>query len=176
MNEAPLFLRSALLRFQTQKQLAERALVQLSGVDLHRALHAETNCCAVVMQHMAGNMRSRWTDFLNSDGEKEWRDRDGEFIDRELGRDALIEEWEDGWRCLFATISGMEASDLVQTVKIRGEELSIYDAVHRQLDHYGYHVGQIVLIARVLVGDGDWETLSIRQGESQDFNVRNWQR
>jgi len=119
-------------------------------------------------------MLSRWTDFLTADGEKECRDRDSEFIDDFDSRAEILQRWEEGWACLFNSLEWLSPSDLSSEVKIRGESLTIYDAVHRQLDHYGYHIGQVVMIARTRIGDGDWETLSIARGDSKRFNGTHW--
>ena len=168
-------LRSAITRFKEQKTLADRAVGQLSFEKIKQSLDPETNSVAVIMKHMAGNMRSRWTDFLTSDGEKPWRARDGEFIDEFATRDELSAFWETGWECLFATLSNLTADDLAKTVHIRGEPLSAIDAILRQIDHYGYHVGQIVMIARILAKD-HWKTLTIPRGQSEEFNRRSWKK
>ena len=124
------------------------------------------------MKHMAGNMRSRWTDFLTSDGEKPWRARDSEFIDEFATRVELSAFWDAGWECLFATLSTLTADDLAKTVHIRGEPFSVIDAIMRQIDHYGYHVGQIVMIARILAKD-QWKTLTIPRALSRT-SARGW--
>jgi len=164
------FLQHAANRFRGQKRLAERAVRQLDDAALRRALHPETNSIAVIMKHMAGNMLSRWTDFLTSDGEKAWRERDREFIDDAPSREAIFDHWEKGWARLFSTLESLTVRDLEKTITIRGEEHTVVEAILRQLDHYGYHVGQIVLLARLHVGDGPWETLSIPRGGSEAFN------
>jgi len=168
-------LRSARARFGAQRDLAERAFNQLSPEKLRVSLSAETNSIAVIMKHMAGNMLSRWTDFLTTDGEKDWRDRDAEFIDDFETHDALLAFWQRGWCCLFAALDALSPGDLGRSITIRGELHTVVDAIHRQLDHYGYHVGQIVLIARVLAGD-DWKVLTVPRGGSKAYNVRVWKR
>ena len=130
---------------------------------------------AVIMQHLAGNMRSRWTDFLTSDGEKSWRDRDGEFVDDNASREDLQRLWEQGWRSLFDALAGLSDSDLGKEVLIRGKPHTVIGAINRQIAHYGYHIGQIVLIARILAQD-NWQTLSIPRGESEAYNRRTWQK
>ncbi len=173
-NVGAAFLTSALARFRAQKKLAERAIEQLSDEQLHQAIESRTNSVAVIMQHMAGNMRSRWTDLLTSDGEKPWRHRDREFVDHVGSRKELMSMWERGWSCVVLALEGLEPDDLTRTVPIRGWLHTVIDAALRQLDHYGYHVGQIILLARVLAKD-NWTTLTIPPGESEDFNRRMWQ-
>jgi hypothetical protein len=168
------FLESAMAKYRAQKDFAERAIVQLSDEQLHQPLDENTNSVAVIMKHLAGNMRSRWTDFLTTDGEKEWRDRDSEFVDDFPLRDDLMAFWQRGWDCLFATLSALKEDDLTKIVTIRGEPHNVIEAIHRGLDHCGYHLGQIVLIARVLAKD-NWTTLTIPRGGSQEYNRRVWQ-
>ncbi len=168
-------LAAAIATFQSQKQLAERAITQLSDDLLHESLHRETNSIAVIMKHLAGNMISRWTDFLTTDGEKPNRNRDDEFVDDFSSRDDLDEYWQRGWTCLFETLDGLAGDDLLRTVEIRGEPLTVLLAIDRQLSHYGYHVGQIVMIARILAGE-NWATLTIPRGQSEEYNRRAWKK
>jgi Protein of unknown function (DUF1572) len=155
------FLRSARARFESLKKLGEQALSRLDDADMGKTLDPESNSVAVLVQHIAGNMRSRWTDFLTTDGEKPDRNRDGEF---EAGPDAtkaqLVERWEAGWRFLYAALDALRPEDLTRTVAIRGEALSAVDAINRQLVHYGQHVGQIVLLAKHLKWQ-TWKSLTI---------------
>lgn len=164
------FLADALREFRRLKSLADRAIAQVPHEHLFAQLDPQTNSIGHVVKHLAGNLRSRWTDFLTSDGEKPDRDRDAEF---ETGPDdtraALLASWERGWACLFAAAEPLTAADLSRTVTIRGEPLSVLQAIARQLTHYGYHVGQIVLLARHFAGSS-WKTLSIERGESRSFN------
>jgi hypothetical protein len=171
MNGATDVLQSALATFRSQKALAERAIEQLSDEQLRRPLDENTNSIAVIMKHVAGNMLSRWTDFLSTDGEKPWRDRDREFIDDFASRAEIEAYWQRGWKCLLSTLESLAAEDLNRTVTIRGEPHSVALAIDRQLSHYGYHVGQIVLIARILAKD-QWTALTIPRGGSDDFNRR----
>lgn len=164
---------SARSRFAAQKAMAERAFGQLDDQQLRTALSPETNSVAVILKHLAGNMISRWTDFLTSDGEKPGRDRDREFVDDSAGRAELLAYWEKGWACLFAAIDSLSPDDLSRTVTIRGEPHTVTDAILRQLDHYGYHVGQIVLISRILAGE-KWQVLTIPRGGSEEYNRRTW--
>ena len=172
-NNASTFAQAAKIAFLYNKDLAERAVAQLSDEQLRMPLHPETNSIAVIMKHVAGNFASRWTDFLTSDGEKSWRDRDDEFVDRFASRAELMDYWENGWGRLVKALDALQPGDLDATVTIRGERLSVPLAISRSLSHCGYHVGQIVLISRILVGDG-WKTLTIPRGESQQHNQKNW--
>lgn len=167
-------LRGALLStFESHKQLAERAMAQVSDEDLHKPLDPETNAIAVIAKHIAGNLKSRWTDFLTSDGEKPWRDRDDEFIDTFADRADLMQHWESGWQPLFTTLNSLTADDFTRTVTIRGEPHTVPLAFTRSLAHTAYHIGQIVQVARILTGD-DWQTLTIARGQSQQFNQQQW--
>ena len=175
MSPGVAFLDSAVAMFRSQKKLAERAIGQLTDEQLHQPLDENTNNVAVIMKHMAGNMCSRWTDFLAADGEKPWRHRDNEFVDDIASRDELMTLWERGWGRLFATMESLTVHDLTRSVTIRGEPHSVIQAVHRELGHYGYHVGQIVLVARVLRKD-KWQTLTVPPGGSEEYNRRVWKR
>lgn len=166
---ARVFLESTIRTFRGQKDLVERAIAQLGDQQLHEALDANTNCIAVIMKHMAGNLLSRWTDFLTTDGEKPWRHRDNEFVDDFASRQELVDYWQRGWDCLFAALESLTPEDLTKTVFIRGEPHSVYLAIQRALGHDGYHTGQIILIARVLAKDR-WEVLTIPRGKSEEFN------
>jgi Protein of unknown function (DUF1572) len=163
------FIKSWTKVFRSQKQLAQRAIDQLSDAQLFEAALPDANSVAVIMRHMAGNMRSRWTDFLNADGEKPDRNRESEFAITPEPRESLMANWEDGWSCVFAAIHALTPEDVERTVLIRNEPHSVPDAVNRQVSHYGYHVGQIMLIARSIVGD-DWQWLTIAPGKSDAFN------
>ncbi len=164
-------LQEAIATFRSQKNLADRAIAQLSDRQLREPLDRNTNSVAVIMKHMAGNMISRWTDFLTTDGEKPWRDRDSEFADSFASRAEVQDFWERGWRRLFDTLSSLTGENLSDTVRIRGKAYTAIQAIDRQLSHYGYHVGQIVLTARILAKD-NWRTLTIPRGGSAEFNRR----
>ena len=174
-SNSDLVVASAVGTFRGQKKLAERAIGQLGHAQLHEALHPETNSIAVIMKHMAGNMRSRWTEFLTTDGEKPWRHRDNEFVDDIASREELRQIWERGWECVFAAMDKLSDDDLGKEVKIRGEAHTVIRAIQRQIDHNAYHTGQIVLIARILAGD-EWTNLSVPRGESEEYNRRVWQK
>lgn len=164
-------LASARALFRRQKDLAEQAMAQLTDDEVRRPLVPGTNSIAVIVKHMGGNMRSRWTDFLTSDGEKPDRNREREFVDDFASRAEMQAYWESGWQALFAALEPLTDTDLARTVTIRGEPHSVIHAIHRQLDHYAYHVGQIVLVARILAGDR-WRHLSIPPGGSEAYNRR----
>ena len=165
------YLEDSLEIFRYYKKLAERAMAQVSDEQLFATLDAEANSIAIVVKHMAGNMRSRWTDFLSSDGEKATRDRDSEFVNPAPTRAALMAEWEDGWACVFSALEPLTDDDLDRTVTIRGEAHSVMQAINRQVAHYPHHMGQIVLLAKHFVGS-HWQSLSVPRNQSADFNRR----
>lgn len=165
------YIRDSLAVFRYYKKLAERAMAQVADDQLFAALDDEANSIAIIVKHMIGNMRSRWTDFLTTDGEKPNRNRDGEFVDPPATRAALMAEWENGWSILFAAIEPLTDADLGRTVPIRGEAHSVTQAINRQLAHYPYHVGQIVLLAKHF-GCDHWESLSVPRNKSTEFNQR----
>jgi hypothetical protein len=173
MDLAAEFLACIINAFEANKRLADRAVEQVPDEKLHMALDANTNSIAVIMKHVAGNLMSRWTDFLTTDGEKPWRNRDGEFIDTFTSRAELLEYWERGWACLLGTLRGLKREELEKTVLIRGEPHSVPLALERSLGHTCYHIGQIVQVARILAGE-KWNTLTIPRGGSEQFNQANW--
>ena len=162
-----------LASFRANKGWADKAVGQLPDDKLHVALDPNTNCIAVIMKHVAGNLLSRWTDFLTTDGEKPWRNRDDEFVDSFATRDELTAYWNSAWQRLFDTLQGLSPADLSKTVTIRGEPHTVPLAIQRSLAHCGYHVGQIMLIARILAGD-NWTTITIPRGASAKFNQHVW--
>jgi hypothetical protein len=164
-------LQAVLDEFQKIKKLADKSIAQLADEQLHATIDADANSVAILMRHMAGNMRSRWVNFLTSDGEKPDRMRDGEFEDRGQTRGELLAEWEHGWQCLFDALTPLTDSDLQRTVVIRGEPHSVYKAISRQVAHYSGHAYQILLLAKHLCGS-NWKTLSIPRGQSEEFNRR----
>lgn len=167
------FLESVVFRFRATKQLAEKTFDQLRDPDLFWSPDPESNSIAIIAKHIHGNMMSRWTDFLTTDGEKPWRDRDGEFVVEpgSMNRSELSGVWEEGWACLFAALAGLQPDDLTRNITIRGGELSVADAILRQLSHYGYHVGQIVFLAKQIQG-ADWQTLSVARGQSKAYKPK----
>jgi len=156
-------------RLLTYKELGDKTFAQLEEKDFSYRFNAESNSIAIIIQHMSGNMLSRWTNFLTEDGEKSWRDRDTEFDPQSLSRSQLIELWEKGWNCLMDTLRSLEEDDLLKTIHIRHEPLIAIDAINRQLAHYPHHVGQIVYIGK-LIKNGSWTSLSIPKGASEHFN------
>ena len=157
--------------FRFYKQLGERAMAQVTDEQLVAVLDGEMNSIAVIVKHMAGNMRSRWTDFLTSDGEKPDRNRDSEFVEAPATREALLALWEEGWQCLFGALEPLSEEDLQRTVTIRGEAHSVMQAINRQVAHYSDHVGQIVLLAKHFKRD-EWQSLSVPRRQSGEFNRR----
>lgn len=166
-----LYLQDSRRQFRALKKQADRALAQVSDADWFTVIDAESNSLAVIMKHIAGNLRSRWTDIFTTDGEKPDRNRDSEFV-IEAGetKEVIQQKWEDGWATLFATLDSLTADDLGRTILIRNEPHSVIEAINRQLTHYAGHVGQIVFLARHLAPD-HWQSLSIPRGQSALFNV-----
>lgn len=164
-------LEDSLTLFRYYKNLAERAMAQVTDEQLQAVLDGEMNSIAVIVKHMAGNMRSRWIDFLTSDGEKPNRDRDSEFVDPPLTREALLSMWEQGWQSLFGALEPLSEEDMSRTVTIRGEPHSVMQAINRQIAHYSYHCGQIVMLAKHFKHD-EWKSLSVPRKQSAEFNRR----
>jgi hypothetical protein len=165
------YLTDALQTFRDQKRLAERAFTQISDKDFFATLDPESNSIAVNMKHMAGNMLSRWTDFLTTDGEKPNRERDMEFVILpDTGRADLLAFWEKGWHSVFAALEPLGPDDLMHTVLIRGQEHTVLQAINRQIAHYSYHVGQIVYLAKHFKSS-EWQTLSVPRNKSAEFNA-----
>jgi hypothetical protein len=165
------YLEDSLSLFRYYKKLAERAMEQVTDEQLVSVLDAEMNSIAVIVKHMAGNMRSRWTDFLTNDGEKPDRNRDSEFVEPPSTREALTKTWESGWSCMFTALEPLRATDLDRTVTIRGETHSVMQALNRQLAHYAYHVGQIVFLAKHSQ-HARWKSLSVPRSKSARFNAQ----
>lgn len=155
--------------FRQYKDLGEKAMAQVDEEQLNWKPGENSNSISIIVKHLAGNMRSRWTDFLISDGEKEWRKRDTEFEDIIISKAGLLKTWEEGWQCLFEAIDALNGNDLEKTVFIRNEPLPVPGAINRQLAHYSYHIGQIVYIAK-MIRSGHWKSLSIPKGKSEEFN------
>jgi hypothetical protein len=166
------YLDEALRSLRGHKRLAEGAMAQVTDEEFFRQLDPEANSIAILVKHMAGNMRSRFTDFLTTDGEKPDRNRDQEFLlDAGSTRAEVMRWWEEGWARVFAAIQPLRSEDLVRTVTLRSDPHSVLMAIHRQVAHYAYHVGQIVLLAKHMRG-AEWKSLSIPRGKSQEFNTR----
>jgi hypothetical protein len=172
MNEtlAAHFLEDALAVFRKYKKMGEDAIAQLSDEEFFALIDAEANSVAIIVKHLAGNMRSRWSDFLTADGEKPDRNREAEFrIDAQTTREEVLRWWEEGWGYVFAAVEPLKGADLARTVLIRSEPHTVLKAINRQLTHYAYHVGQIVLLAKHFKSE-NWKSLSIARGQSETFN------
>jgi len=165
------YVEDSIALFRQYKKLAEAAMAQVADEQLYQAIDEENNSIAIIVKHMAGNMRSRWTDFLTSDGEKPDRDRDSEFVLPAPTRAALMESWEKGWACLFAALEPLSDADLTRTITIRGEAHSVMQAINRQVGHYSYHVGQIVMLAKHYQHQ-NWKPLTVPKNKSTEFNRR----
>jgi hypothetical protein len=165
------YLDNALRTFRAYKKLAEGALAQVSDEDFFATLDPESNSIAVNMKHMAGNMLSRWTDFLTTDGEKPERDRDMEFeMLSETTRGDMLDYWEQGWKCVFTAVEPLQPDDLMRTITIRGQDHTVLQAINRQIAHYAYHVGQIVYLAKHFKSS-EWQSLSVPRNKSAEFNA-----
>lgn len=162
------YLRIVIERFNSVKTLGDKTLNQLTEEEIHWNYNNESNSVAVIVKHLSGNMVSRWSDFLTSDGEKDYRNRDGEFMDDITNKAELITVWEKGWTVLIDTLTDLTEQDLLKSINIRGERHLVLEAIERQMAHYAYHVGQIVYIGKQLK-DKDWKTLSIPKGKSEDY-------
>ena len=169
MSTGKEFLQTAVRRLKYYKDLGDKTFEQLNEWDFHYQPNDEPNSIAVIIQHMAGNMLSRWTNFLTEDGEKEWRKRDEEFEIHTYTKQQLLELWEKGWTCFFDALESLKKKDLKKTVHIRKEPLTVIDAINRQLAHYPYHVGQIIFLAKI-IRNKNWKNLSIPRGDSQQYN------
>jgi len=165
------YVADSLTLFRYYKGLVERAIAQLPDEQMLAVLDGEANSIAVIVKHLTGNMRSRFTDFLTSDGEKPGRDRDAEFENPPALRAELMALWEEGWQCVFAAIEPITEEDLQRSITIRGEAHSVMQAINRQVAHYAYHCGQIVLLAKHFKG-GEWQTVSIPRRKSAEYNRR----
>lgn len=167
----PATIRNTISVFEYYKILGEKAMEQVHDEKLGWSPDDKSNSISVIVKHLHGNMLSRWTDFLTTDGEKSWRNRDAEFEESILTRSELMLLWNEGWNSLFATLLSLNVSDLEKTVYIRSMGTTVEDAILRQLAHYAYHVGQIVYLSR-LANNGDWRSLSIPRGESSIYNQK----
>lgn len=169
------FLESAKKQFLYYKTLGEKAIGQLEDEQLFISMNEDTNSIAQIVKHLSGNMLSRWTDFLTSDGEKDWRNRDDEFVDTYKSKAELLENWNKGWDCLFNAINPLKPEQLSDIIYIRNEGHSVVEAINRQLAHYPYHIGQIVFYAKLLKKT-EWESLSIPKNKSGDYNSEKFSR
>ncbi len=160
MDTAAAYLESVTKRFQSFREMGEKAIAQLTDDQLLLQPERNSNSIAVILSHISGNLISRFTDFLGSDGEKPWRDRDAEFEEIPRSRNFLMDQWKKGWDLLFSALGSLEGADLTGKIRIRGESLTVVDALTRQLSHHASHVGQIIYVAKMIRGDA-WTTLSI---------------
>ncbi|MDQ3109741.1 MAG: DUF1572 domain-containing protein [Bacteroidota bacterium] len=170
MNPSEHLLETVRFEFQRNKQLAEKAMAQLNDDEFQKQSTPDSNSVQIIVQHLAGNIISRWTDFLTTDGEKKWRNRDSEFESQHLSREELMQHWEKAWNILFDTINNLAAENLLQTIHIRKEPMTVTQAMLRQISHYSYHVGQIVQLAKEWKGE-EWKTLSIPKNKSAEHGL-----
>ncbi|TDL30815.1 DUF1572 domain-containing protein [Jeotgalibacillus sp. S-D1] len=168
MNIGKEYLKIAIERFRSVKSLGDKTINQVSEKDIYWTYNDGSNSLSVIVKHMSGNMVSRWTDFLTSDGEKGYRNRDIEFSGDIPSKSELINVWENGWKTLFDALTDLSEDDLLKTIFIRGESHLVLEAIERQMAHYAYHVGQIVFIGKQLKND-QWESLSIPKGKSKEY-------
>jgi len=171
MNMLSVYLPGVILNFRTYKALADKTISQLEDAEINIAQDEHSNSMALLVKHMHGNMISRWTDFLTTDGEKPDRHRDSEFEGELKDKAALIKLWEAGWDCMFHTLESLKEEDLRKTIYIRGEAHTVMEAINRQMMHYAYHVGQMVYLGKLIRG-GTWHSLSIPKGKSEEFNKK----
>lgn len=164
------YLQSAKTQFEYYKTLGDKTFAQLSEEQLFWQYNPESNSIAMIVSHLNGNMRSRWTDFLTSDGEKEWRNRDEEFEPYIGTKEDLLNKWNQGWACLFDGINALTTADLSKEVFIRNQSHTVTEAINRQLAHYPYHIGQIVFLGKMCTNQ-NWQSLSITKGDSENYNA-----
>ena len=155
--------------FRYYKSLGERAIAQLDDEQIKWHQNESSNSISIIVKHLSGNMLSRWTDFLTTDGEKSWRQRDDEFVNSIENKQELLLAWNKGWDCLFNAIDPLTENDLQKIVYIRDEGHTVMEAINRQLAHYAYHIGQIIFVAKILKGE-EWQSLSIPKGKSSEYN------
>ena len=165
------YLKSVLRQFEFYKSLGDKTLEQLPSDKIHWQYNVESNSIATIVKHLNGNMLSRWTNFLTTDGEKEWRDRDGEFENTSMTKEEVMKCWEQGWRCCLDTIKSLKEEDLEKIVYIRNQGHTVLEAINRQLAHYPYHIGQMVFIGKMILNES-WQNLSIPRGNSKNYNAQ----
>lgn len=168
MNE---YLTSVIKQFEYYRLLGEKTFEQISDESLFWQYNSDSNSIAIIVKHLSGNMLSRWTDFLTTDGEKSWRSRDEEFEEGINTRAEMMDLWNKGWKCFLDALNSLTDDDLDKTIYIRNQGHTVLEAINRQLAHYPYHIGQIVFIGKMLAGEGKWKSLSIPKGKSGDFNA-----
>ena len=163
------YLKTVIKRLKYYKDLSEKTFDQLADSDFHYKPSSESNSIAIIVQHISGNMLSRFTNFLTEDGEKEWRQRDDEFEIHNYSKDQILDIWNKGWNCCLNALNSLDENDLTKTIYIRKEALTVVDAINRQLAHYPYHIGQILQIGKMIKNE-NWKNLSIPKGHSQQYN------
>lgn len=163
------YLESSIKQFEYYKSLGDKTFDQLTFDELKNEFAEDSNSITIIVKHIVGNMLSRWTNFLTEDGEKEWRQRDGEFIDSFQSKEELLNAWNKGWDCLFSAIKPLNTEDLERVIYIRNQGHTVVEAINRQMMHYAYHIGQIVFLGKLTKG-GNWQSLSIAKGKSKDYN------
>lgn len=172
MDSEKIYLENVFYEFKTMKETGERAMNQIKDEDFFYQPNRDTNSIAIIIRHLSGNMLSRWTDFLTTDGEKEWRKRDEEFEEVfYTDKDDLMDRWDKGWTCVFDAVGSLTPEDLTKTIYIRTEPHTVIGAINRQLTHYSFHIGQIVYMAKYLARE-NWNSLSIPKGKSKEFNEK----
>jgi len=163
------YLSSIIKQFEYYKSLGDKTFIQLTDEQIHWQYNNESNCVAIIVKHIVGNMLSRWTNFLTEDGEKTWRERDEEFKDTYTSKIQMLKAWEQGWECLFNAVKPLEEIQLEQIIYIRNQGHTVTEAINRQLAHYSYHIGQIVFLGK-MISDENWKSLSIPKGASTKYN------
>jgi hypothetical protein len=171
MSIETIFLESVIKRFKEYKAMGEKTFDRLNDKEMHFQPNEESNSIAVIIQHLHGNMLSRWTNFLTEDGEKQWRKRDDEFELHKFSKEQLIDKWNEGWNVFLDTLESLTTNDLSKTITIRSQPLNVVDAINRQMAHYSYHVGQIVYLGR-WIRQSEWKSLSIPKNKSNEFNQK----
>ena len=171
MSIETIFLESVIKRFKEYKAMGEKTFDRLNDKEMHFQPNEESNSIAVIIQHLHGNMLSRWTNFLTEDGEKQWRKRDDEFELHKFSKEQLIDKWNEGWNVFLGTLESLTTNDLSKTITIRSQPLNVVDAINRQMAHYSYHVGQIVYLGR-WIRQSEWKSLSIPKNKSNEFNQK----
>ncbi|VAV83535.1 hypothetical protein MNBD_BACTEROID02-1668 [hydrothermal vent metagenome] len=163
------YLNSIKKQFGYYKLLGDKTFEQLNDQDIHWQLNEDSNSVSIIVKHIVGNLLSRWTNFLTEDGEKQWRERDQEFEDTYLNKEALIAAWEKGWQCLFNALESLTNKDLEHIIYIRNQGHTVTEAINRQLSHYAYHIGQIVFVGKMIKNE-NWKSLSVPKGQSSTYN------
>ena len=163
------YLTSIIKQFEYYKSLGDKTFSQLTFEEIQWQSDADSNSISIIVKHLVGNMLSRWTNFLTEDGEKEWRNRDDEFVSSFNSKEDIIASWESGWFCLFKAIKTLKEEDLESIIYIRNSGHTVSEAINRQLAHYSYHIGQIIFLGKLLKGE-NWESLSIPKGDSSKYN------